>query len=243
VAQTVLDTLRELQEADQRLRALQQQKASHDRAAKVRAAQIQEHEQTIQALRQKEKEARRAADEKELEVRSKRENIQRLQQQQMQVKDNRQYQALANEIKFAELAISKTEDDILSDYGEIEEIQARIQQAEDDLADQEKGLETLRQEIAGKKEEVDEEIEACRRRREEIASRLPPKVVGQFQRIADRLDGEALAPVLQEEGGGDFVCGGCHMTVTQNTYVVLAGGADDLVTCPNCSRILYLENE
>ncbi len=243
MAQTVLDTLRELQEADRRLRTLQQQKASHDRAAKVRAAQIQQHQQTIQALRQKEQEARRAADEKELEVRSKRETIQRLQQQQMQVKDNRQYQALQNEIKFAELAISKIEDDILSDYGEIEEVQAQIRQAEDELAGQEQRLETLRRDIEGRKAEVDQEIDACRRHREAIASRLPPRVVDQFQRIADRLDGEALAPVLREEGGGDFVCGGCHMTVTQNTYVLLAGGAgnaDDLVTCPNCSRILYL---
>jgi predicted nucleic acid-binding Zn-ribbon protein len=33
------------------------------------------------------------------------------------------------------------------------------------------------------------------------------------------------------------------MTVTQNTYVLLAGAAstaDDLLTCPSCQRILYL---
>jgi len=244
VAQTLLDTLRELQEADQRLRALQQQKASHDRAAMVQAGQISKHQQTIAARRKQEQEARRAADEKELDVRSKRDDIERLRQQQRQVKDNRQYQALQNEIKFAELAISKTEDDILNDYAEIEAIQKQTEEAEQALAAEQQRLGALRQDIEGKKAKVDEEINACRRHREEVASRLPPKVVQQFQRIADRFDGEALAPVLREEGGGDFVCGGCHMTVTQNTYVLLAGGgstADDLITCPNCQRILYLD--
>ncbi|MFO8013017.1 MAG: C4-type zinc ribbon domain-containing protein [Phycisphaerae bacterium] len=245
MAQTLLDTLRELQEADQRLRALEQQKAAHDRSAKVQAQQIQKHQEALQACREREKAARRAADAKELEVRSKREEIERLRQQQMQVKDNRQYQALQNEIKFAELAITKIEDDILNDYAEIEEIQKETQRAEQELAAEQQRLDAFRQKVESKKAEVDEEIEACRRHRQEVADGLPPKVVDQFQRIADRFEGEALAPVLREEGGGDFVCGGCHMTVTQNTYVLLAGrgnAEDDLLTCPNCQRILYLED-
>jgi hypothetical protein len=243
VAQTLLDTLRELQKADQRLRALQQQKAAHDRSAKVQAQQIRKHQEAIEACRDREKAARRAADAKELEVRSKREEIERLRQQQMRVKDNRQYQALQNEIKFAELAISKIEDDILNDYAEIEDIQNETQQAEQELAAEQQRLDAFREKVESRKAEVDADIEACRRHREEVASQLPPKAVDQFQRIADRFEGEALAPVLREEGGGDFVCGGCHMTVTQNTYVLLAGGGsedDALLTCPNCQRILYL---
>jgi len=244
VAQTVLDTLRELQEAEQRLRALEHRKASHDRAAKVQAEQIRKHRQAIQDCRKREQDARRAADAKELEVRSKREEIERLRQQQMQVKDNRQYQALANEIKFAELAISKIEDDLLNDYAEIEAIQKETRQAEQTLAEEEHRLEALRRQIETKKADLDRDIDACRAQHEQIAARLPANVLEQFRRVADRFEGEALAPVLREEAGGDFVCGGCHMTVTQNTYVRLAGGnssTDDLVTCPNCQRILYLD--
>jgi len=244
VAQTVLDTLRKLQEADRRLRSLQQQKASQDRAARVQAHQIQKHEDAIQDCRKREQDVRRAADEKELEVRSKRDEIQRLRQQQMQVKDNRQYQALANEIKFAELAISKIEDDTLNDYAEIEKLQNETRQAEQALTEERRRLEALRRDIETKKADLDRDIDACRAQREQIADRLPARIVEHFRRVADRFEGEALAPVLPEEGGGDFVCGGCHMTVTQNTYVRLAAGestADDLVTCPNCQRILYLD--
>jgi len=240
VAEMVLDRLRELQETDLELRELEQKKASHDRAARVQAAQIAKHQEQIEALHGKRRATRIATDEKELDIKQKHAEIEKLRAQQMQVKDNRQFQALQNEIKFAELAISKIEDDILSDLGDLEAVDAQIAEAEAALAREQEILEDLRKQIETRKSDVDTEIEACRSRRHQIASALPPKVVDQFTRIADRLDGEALAPVIREEDGGSFICGGCHMSVTQNTYVILAGHGDNLVTCPNCTRILYL---
>ena len=236
----VLDRLRELQEADLQLRGLQHKKASHDRAAKVQVAQIARHQEQIEDLRGERLTARVATNEKELNVKQKRADIEKLRAQQMQIKDNRQFQALQNEIKFAQLAISKIEDDILSDLGDLEAIDTQIAEAEAALAREQQGLEDLKKQIEARKSDVDTEIEAHRRRRREIASALPGKVVDQFTRIADRLDGEALAPVIRQEDGGSFICGGCHMGLTQNTYVILAGHSDNLVACPNCTRILYL---
>ena len=240
MAEMVLDRLRELQEADLELRELQQRKASHDRTARVQTIQIAKHQEQIESLHEKRRAARIVADEKELDVREKQAEIQKLRGQQMQIRDNRQFQALQNEIKFAELAISKIEDDILSDLGDMEAIDTEIAEAEAALEREQDSLGELKKKIEARKSDVDAEIEACRGRRREIASALPPNVVDQFTRIADRLDGEALAPVIREEDGGSFICGGCHMSLTQNTYVILAGHGDNLVTCPNCTRILYL---
>ena len=246
MAEMVLDRLRDLQEADLELRRLEQKKESHDRGARVRADQIKKHEEHIEALKAEQRQARMAADKKELEVRQKRADIERLRRQQMQIKDNRQYQVLQNEIRFAELAISKIEDEILTDYGEFDIIAGKMKEGEQELAKLRRDLEAVRTEIEARKNEVDAEIAAQQARRDEIAKALPPAVVDQFNRIADRLDGEALAPVIrdeeEDEEGGVFICGGCHMSVTQNTYVRLAGRSEDLVTCPNCTRILYLEN-
>jgi len=246
VAEMVLDRLRELQEADLELRRLEQKKAFHDRAAKVRANQISKQQEHIEALKAAHRQARMASDRKELEVRQKRADIERLRRQQMQIKDNRQYQILQNEIRFAELAISKIEDEILTDYGEIEAVATKVKEAEADLARLRQELEAVQKEIATRKSEVDAEIAAQRAKREAIAETLPRQVVAQFNRIADHLDGEALAPLTrdvdEDEDEGVFVCSGCHMSVTQNTYVRLAGRSEDLVTCPNCTRILYLED-
>ena len=246
MAELVLDRLRELQDADRELRRLEQKKSAHDRGAKVRADQIKKHQEHIEALKAEQRQARMAGDKKELEVRQKRADIERLRQQQMQIKDNRQYQILQNEIRFAELAISKIEDEMLTDYGDFEAVGAKLKEADQELAKLRQDLDGVQKEIGARKSEVDAEIAAHRAKRDEIAKGLPRPVVDQFNRIADRFDGEALAPVIrdeeEDEEGGLFICGGCHMSVTQNTYVRLAGRGDNIVTCPNCTRILYLEN-
>ena len=242
MAELVLDRLRELQDADRELRRLEQKKSAHDRGAKVRADQIKKHQEHIEALKAEQRQARMAADRKELEVRQKRADIERLRQQQMQIKDNRQYQILQNEIKFAELAIGKLEDDVLNDYEDIETVDRELAQAQEELKQHQQELETLRRECEAKKDSVDAEIQTCRARRNEIAATLPPDVVRQFDRIADRLDGEALAAVVLDEVEGTYVCTGCNMSVTQNTYVQLRGRIEKLVTCPNCTRILYVED-
>ena len=242
MAEMVLDRLRELQEADLELRELEHKKASHDRAAKVQAAQISKHQEAVHALRDQLKLARVAIDRRELDIKQKRAEIEKLRGQQMQVKDNRQFQVLQNEIKFAELAISKIEDDTLTDLGDLDAIETRIREAEAALVREEQTLGLLKKDIEARKSVVDVEIETCRARRQNIASGLPPKVVDQFTRIADRFDGEALARVVRDEGEGTFMCDGCNMSVTQNTYVILAGRGDNLVACPNCTRILYLED-
>jgi len=244
VAELVLDRLRELQEADLELRRLEQKKASHDRTVRVRADQIRKHQEHIQALKNTQRGARMEADRKELDIKQKRAEIEKLRAQQMQIKDNRQFQVLQNEIKFAELAISKIEDDILSDLGDLETLAADIRHAEEELGRFQQDLDALRREADARKDDVDQEIARCRAKREAIAKGLPPRVVDQFTRIADRLDGEALAPVIRDadDPDGGIVCGGCHMSIIQNTYVRLAGRSDDLCTCPNCTRILYLED-
>ena len=243
MAATVLDKLRELQAADQELRRLEQKKTAHDRALKVRADQIVKHKADIETLRLKQRQVRMSADKKELEVRQKQADIEKLRGQQMQVKDNRQFAALQNEIKFAELAISKYEDEALADLDDIEAIETQIRKADEDLKRLHVELENVRKDVEARKGSVDAEIAASRGRREAIAQGLPPRVVDQFNRIADRLDGEALARVIRDEDeeDGGYVCGGCHMSVTQNTYVLLASHSENLCSCPNCTRILYLE--
>jgi predicted nucleic acid-binding Zn-ribbon protein len=240
----VLDKLRELQQADLELRRLEQHKASHDRVVRVRAEQIVKHKEQIDALRAKQKQIRMSADRKELEVKQKRADIERLRQQQMLVRDNRQFAALQNEIKFAELAIGKYEDETLADMGDMEAVEAEVKQAHLESSQLEKDLVAARKEIEEKKSEVDLQIAESRARRDQIAAGLPPKVVSLFTRIADRLSGVALASVIRDEDeeDGGYVCSGCHMSVTQNTYVRLAGRSEDLATCPNCTRILYLED-
>ena len=89
MADSVLEKLRLLQDADLEVRRMEQSKAAHDRALRVRSEQIAKHKQTIEALKVRQRQARMAVDKKELEVRQKRGEIEKLRQQQTLVRDNR----------------------------------------------------------------------------------------------------------------------------------------------------------
>ncbi|MHC4097936.1 MAG: C4-type zinc ribbon domain-containing protein [Planctomycetota bacterium] len=57
-------------------------------------------------------------------------------------------------------------------------------------------------------------------------------------------DGEALAVVdRQQEGKTEaYTCGGCFMGITAESVNLLMT-KDDIIRCPNCTRILVLGGE
>jgi predicted nucleic acid-binding Zn-ribbon protein len=90
---------------------------------------------------------------------------------------------------------------------------------------------------------VETELTAARAKEAELAKRrekalhaegLVQEVLQQYEKLLEAREGEALALLDQK------TCMGCHTTVPSNVYVRLARGAE-LVTCPSCTRILYLD--
>lgn len=76
-----------------------------------------------------------------------------------------------------------------------------------------------------------EKLEAERRGR--LGTSLPPDVVALYERLLEARDGVALAALE------DRTCQGCFIGVPTNIFVRLSRGRE-VVTCPNCQRILYL---
>ena len=61
-----------------------------------------------------------------------------------------------------------------------------------------------------------------------------------FKRVAETYDGEAVAIIEQNTGRtGAYTCGGCFMGVTDECVNQLMT-KDEIIRCPNCTRILVL---
>jgi predicted nucleic acid-binding Zn-ribbon protein len=61
--------------------------------------------------------------------------------------------------------------------------------------------------------------------------------------VAETYDGQAVVEVEQQEGEkGAYSCGGCFMGVPAESVNMLMT-KDDIIRCPNCTRILVLSNE
>ena len=74
------------------------------------------------------------------------------------------------------------------------------------------------------------------------AKNIPSESLEFFKRVAETYDGEALAVVeQQDEKAGTYSCGGCFMSIAAENVNLLMT-KDDIIRCPNCTRILVLSN-
>ncbi len=71
-------------------------------------------------------------------------------------------------------------------------------------------------------------------RQEEIGQNMDPKLMDRFRRISKMNQGSAVTQVSDE------VCLGCFMNIPPQMYIDVQRG-NDLISCPQCSRILYYE--
>ena len=86
------------------------------------------------------------------------------------------------------------------------------------------------------------EIKEIQTQWEEAARDIPPESLNIFKRVAETYDGEALAVVETQEGKtATYSCGGCFMGVTAESVNLLMT-KDDIIRCPNCTRILVLSS-
>lgn len=169
----------------------------------------------------------------EIEVESLQEQIQRYSLQQYQTKKNDEYQALAKEIGTCKRKIARLEDQQLElmEQGEAaqkqaaqatreaKEIQADADRAIADLAERETNLRDQQRELSEGREALAEQVEVI--------------VLARYERLRKNKD-RALVGV--DRG----ICGGCHMAL-QPHLLLACRAAQEVVTCSNCSRILYYE--
>src|SRR2546426_831976 len=80
------------------------------------------------------------------------------------------------------------------------------------------------------------ELEAARRQRGALAAEVDPDFLRRYERLRSRKDGVAVTAV------NGSVCNACHMTVPE-AVLNAARERDEIRTCEDCGRILYVPVE
>jgi len=71
---------------------------------------------------------------------------------------------------------------------------------------------------------------------------VPAEALHVFDRLAETYEGEAMAPVIEEDRRRmEYICGGCYMQIPVEKVNLLIS-SDELVRCSSCARILYVES-
>ncbi len=158
----------------------------------------------------------------------------RYKSQQLQVRKNDEYQALGVEIAHAQAEIDGLEEEELKVMYAIDEAKSKSAAAEAELkqniAGHEARIQALRERATSLQAELQAALAAVAAARQALEEPV--------QRLYDRLAGELPLPVVVPIH--DSKGGGCHMRVSFNIDSQTRK-ADKIVTCDQCSRIVYWE--
>jgi predicted nucleic acid-binding Zn-ribbon protein len=213
-------------------------------AVTAKQRQVAQQKAKLDEALQARKKVQMEADAKELEIKGLQGKIEKYRNQLNEVKTNKEYKAIQNEVQFAGIELRRLEDQELATMDKLEQLSGTVQKAQDALAAIEKDLESVKAQVAAKASSLEADIQKAERDRKLIAEQIPSDALIAFDRVAAKLGDSVMAPAIRDdERAGSYSCGGCYMQLTQNDYVKLLGDRNTLVMCPSCSRILFVEPE
>ena len=152
----------------------------------------------------------------------------------MELKTNKEYQAHLLEIDLANKKKESIEERVLLAMDHVEEKQKELEEVEKSV---EEGTQLFMQEktqLESKVLELEHELKELTEKKEKVLPQLEKRVYTQYTKLKSTLKVMVVAKVTDE------TCGGCQLQVPPQ-LVADVKRADQLFTCPYCSRILYTE--
>ena len=185
---------------------------------------------------------RKEADRLELDLRQREEKVAGLRGVLNTAKTNKEYAAVLTQINTLKADNAKLEDQALKVIGETESLKAEADGVQAKIDDEEKRLESVKSSVAGEIEKLNAMLAELSTQRAEAILHVPSEELVLFERIADKLGGNAMARIDIEGKKPPFsyVCGGCFMPLNAE-HVNALQSRDEVRTCGSCGRILYLE--
>jgi hypothetical protein len=236
-----LHSLIELQKIDTEISLIHQKKKELPRKIAELDAQFGERTLKLQESRAKLDTANKAHKEREDGLKKGAELLKKTKERLSEVKTNKEYQAMLKEIDNIQEKNSRIEDEIIILLDEID-------RAKEEFKDEEKKFESVSQVYEKEKSliqeqigRIDGELSGLTLRTSSVKENISRELMKKYETIKSRTDGRAVVRVWKG------VCEGCHMNIPPQMYNELQRteerGADELITCPHCYRIIYWDSE
>ncbi|ODS33110.1 MAG: hypothetical protein SCARUB_01734 [Candidatus Scalindua rubra] len=175
-------------------------------------------------------------DSKELELKTDEEKVNKYNVQLNAIKTNKEYSALCSEIGCKKADMSLLEDEILSTMSKLEVVDKEGKELTEELKCDEESLKELIINVDADVKRTDSEIGKLQKDQEQYINLLDEESLRYYKRLSNIKGGKAVVAIIGN------VCGGCYMNITTQTLNLLISGKE-LVFCPSCSRILYLDEK
>lgn len=237
----ILEGLLKLQRIENRLRAVKTKLARSRRSVLFQENQLRTLQSALEAKQEEIKMTRLQADRLELELKERDAAITKLRSQLNLARTNKEYSAILTELNTAKADVVKLENQILELMKNLETDQGGCDEIQKQIEEQKARVEQVRAEAEQKAAEYQKEIDAIQAEWDEAARQIPKEVLDLFVRVAETYEGEAMAAIEQSDENSSYSCGGCFMGLPAEMVNVLTT-KDEILRCPNCTRILYLKD-
>jgi predicted nucleic acid-binding Zn-ribbon protein len=228
----VIEKLLILQDRDRKLIRVRTELARVEPERKMLQGKTAATQAHLEAAKLKSKHIETERKKLELEVDACKQKIERYSLQQFQTKKNEEYKALAHEIDGCKAAIVKLEDQELELMEQMEAAQ-KESAASARVAAETKGMMDGQLHDLGEREEnLKRELAELEANRNQLAEAVEGPARSRYERLLKSKGENAVVGI--EHG----VCGGCHMKFPTQ-ILVSCKQEQEIVTCPNCARILY----
>ena len=198
------------------------------------AAALEAARQTLETERGRlaANQAARRAIEKDLTMQQAR--LSKFRDQLMEVKTNREYQAMQKEIEVAQQEIRRQEDRLLERMIESDEVTLQVKSAEEAFRRDQAANEAERAALAAQLVEAHAATDTLAAKREALAAEIGPPLLALFDRVLRHRKTSAVVPVR------DGRCSACQVRIRPQTVQEIRRN-DAVLQCDSCQRILYFE--
>ena len=179
----------------------------------------------------------------ELDVKTRDARIDKLRTQQQNASNNKEYQVFLTEINTEKVDKGKSEDEQLKAMEQAEKFATEVKAFQGQIDEETAKHLLTKEQLGGRLAELQVDIDALRPQREEAAATVSAKAREMFERLVERYEGEAMAPISRPKPRREeYVCTACNMDLVVDLYNRLHT-RDEMVFCPSCRRLLYIPDD
>jgi uncharacterized protein len=173
--------------------------------------------------------------ENESKIKKVNDGIVKTKERMLEVKNNKEYQAMLKEIEIAESSRGEIETQIIALLDELDKLSVLVKKDEEILKQSRNKYEQEKKAIEDDLNAVDTDVANWEQKRIDLQKGVPDELLVRYERIKKRNKGVGVTSVWKS------VCNGCHMNIPPQLYNELQK-SDDLLSCPNCNRIMYFQD-
>jgi len=234
--QEIIEKLLVLQDRDRKILRVTQELAHigpERESLKAKAASTQS---SLEAAKLRTRQIESERKQRDLEIEAKKAQIERYLNQQLQTRKNEEYKALTHEIEMAKEVIFKIEDAQIVLMEQAEIAAKDVVRATAEAAAAKKLVDDQIGQLNAREENLKKDFAGLTGSRATLAGAVDDSTRNRYERIF-KSKGENVVVGVEHSA-----CGGCHMKLPTQ-IVTNCRGEGELVTCPNCGRILYFTRD